>query len=95
LKTDEILQDLHSGFNPLSALQNHLRAALTFLYLWPDWSADAMGLTTVHVSRKMKALCAHVLITFKSRQLAIRDWTRLCDVGEFDPTYLRLMNFKG
>ncbi|MBB2961789.1 hypothetical protein [Methylobacterium sp. R2-1] len=93
LKNGEIPQKLHLGFKPLDALRNHLRAAFISLHLWPDWSADATGLTTVHASRVMEALRPHVLTTFESRQLVIRDWARLCDAGEFDPTYLRLKNF--
>ena len=54
--------------------------------------ADATGLTTVHVSRVTKALRADDLITFERRQLVIRDWRRLYDAAEFDPTYLHLKN---
>ncbi|WP_311409772.1 Crp/Fnr family transcriptional regulator [Methylorubrum extorquens] len=57
--------------------------------------ADATGLTTVHISRVLKALRDANLIAVERRQMEIRDWTRLCDAGEFDPTYLRLKNFKG
>lgn len=54
--------------------------------------ADATGLTTVHVGRVTKALRADGLITFERRQLVIRDWKRLYDAAEFDPTYLHLKN---
>lgn len=52
--------------------------------------ADATGLTTVHVSRVMKALRADDLVTLRDRSLIIRDWRRLAEVAEFDPTYLHL-----
>ena len=56
--------------------------------------ADATGLTTVHISRVLKALRDDKLITFERRQLVIHDWPRLYDAAEFDPTYLHLKSFE-
>ncbi|GJE78579.1 Crp/Fnr family transcriptional regulator [Methylorubrum suomiense] len=54
--------------------------------------ADAMGLTSVHINRVLKEMRDADLITFERRELVIRDWKRLCDAAEFDPTYLHLKN---
>ena len=57
-----------------------------------DWSADATGLTTVHVSRVLKALRTEGLITLRDRLLIIHDWKQLSEAAEFDPIYLHLKN---
>ena len=54
--------------------------------------ADATGLTTVHVSRVMKALRTEGLITLRDRLLIIHDWSRLAEAAKFNPTYLHLTN---
>jgi CRP-like cAMP-binding protein len=56
--------------------------------------ADATGLTTVHVSRVLKALRNDGLITLRDRLLIIRDWERLYDAAEFDPTYLHVKDLR-
>jgi CRP-like cAMP-binding protein len=53
--------------------------------------ADCVGLTPVHVNRTLKKLESEGLITRKnSRAVAIGDWNRLADAGDFDSTYLHL-----
>lgn len=52
--------------------------------------ADALGLSTVHVNRTLQQLRSEGLITWEGKVLAIKDWSRLQQVGEFDPTYLHL-----
>jgi CRP-like cAMP-binding protein len=52
--------------------------------------ADAVGLTSVHVNRTLKALEQEALIARSHRTFRIEDWHRLADVGDFDPTYLHL-----
>jgi CRP-like cAMP-binding protein len=53
--------------------------------------ADCTGLTSVHVNRTLKALEEENLISRRtSRTIAIGDWKRLADVGDFDSTYLHL-----
>ena len=56
--------------------------------------ADATDLTTVHVSRVLKALGTDGLITLRNRLLIIRDWERLYDAAEFDPTYLHVKDLR-
>lgn len=57
--------------------------------------ADVAGLTTVHVSRVLKALRSDGLISFDRRHLVIEDWQRLYQAAEFDPAYLHLKSCKG
>ena len=53
--------------------------------------ADCVGLTPVHVNRTLKGLEAENLIVRKSsRAIAIGDWKRLADAGDFDSNYLHL-----
>jgi CRP-like cAMP-binding protein len=53
--------------------------------------ADCTGLTPVHVNRTMKVLEAEKLISRKSsRAIAIADWRKLADAGDFDSNYLHL-----
>jgi CRP-like cAMP-binding protein len=52
---------------------------------------DATGLTSVHVNRTIKQLEAEGLIDRVSpRAIAIGDWKKLADVGDFDSHYLHL-----
>ncbi len=53
--------------------------------------ADATGLTPVHVNRTIKALEAEGLIERTSaRSIAIGDWRKLADVGDFQSAYLHM-----
>jgi CRP-like cAMP-binding protein len=52
--------------------------------------ADALGVTTVHINRTLKALEADGLIVRTQRSVRIPDWKKLADVGDFDPDYLHL-----
>jgi CRP-like cAMP-binding protein len=51
---------------------------------------DAMGLSVVHVNRTLQQLRADHLITLRSNVVAVLDWRRLREAGEFDPAYLQL-----
>lgn len=51
---------------------------------------DALGLTSVHVNRTLKALEAARLIARDKRTVTISDWDALRKVGDFDPSYLFL-----
>lgn len=58
-----------------------------------DQLADCVGLTPVHVNRTLKGLEADKLITRQtSRGIAIGDWKKLADAGDFDSNYLHLRN---
>jgi len=53
--------------------------------------ADCVGLTPVHVNRTLRRLESEGLITRRnSRAVAIGDWNRLAEAGDFDSTYLHL-----
>lgn len=53
--------------------------------------SDAVGLTSVHVNRTMKALDRDGLITrVSSRAIVICDWKKLAEAGDFDSNYLHL-----
>jgi CRP-like cAMP-binding protein len=54
-------------------------------------SADALGVTNVHVNRVLQQMRAERLIVTQGTRLTIPDWERLKQVGEFDPTYLHLV----
>lgn len=51
---------------------------------------DALGLSTVHVSRLISELRGEGVINWSNGQIDILDWRRLAEIAEFDPTYLRL-----
>ena len=52
--------------------------------------ADATGLSAVHVNRTLQELRGEGLITLRNGSLAVLDWERLQEAGEFDPAYLHL-----
>ena len=52
--------------------------------------ADALGLTSVHVNRSLKAMRGRTLITLRSNTLVIEAWDELSQISEFDPAYLHL-----
>ena len=52
--------------------------------------ADATGLSAVHVNRTLQELRGEGLITLRNGSLAVLDWDRLQEAGEFDPAYLHL-----
>jgi CRP-like cAMP-binding protein len=51
---------------------------------------DALGLSTVHTNKTLKALRATGLIEIRGRRMRVLDWEGLCELGEFDATYLHL-----
>lgn len=58
------------------------------LPLTQEQLADATGLTAVHTNRTLQALRREGLIQLSSGSLAILDWERLREVGDFDELYL-------
>lgn len=52
--------------------------------------ADALGLTSVHVNRVLKALRQDRLIETPGRYVNILNWEGLRSAGDFDPSYLHL-----
>ena len=62
-------------------------------YLLPltqEQLADATGLTPVHINRVLQALRAEGIIATGKRQVTIRDWNSLAEVGDFSSRYLHL-----
>ena len=60
-------------------------------YEWPmtqEQIGDATGLTPVHVNRTLQQLRHDKVITTLNRTITVSNWQRLCEVAEFDPTYL-------
>lgn len=53
---------------------------------------DALGLSTVHVSRLITELRGEGVVNWSGRRVEILDWHRLAEIAEFDATYLRLSN---
>ena len=53
---------------------------------------DALGLSTVHVSRLISELRGEGVINWSGGRIDILDWRRLAEIAEFDPTYLRLQS---
>lgn len=52
--------------------------------------ADAVALTSVHVNRTLMKLEQDGLISRDRRMISIFDWTKLAEVGDFEPRYLHL-----
>lgn len=64
---------------------------LTFdLPLTQNTLGDALGLSTVHVSRLITELRGEGVISWSGGRIEILNWSRLAEIAEFDPTYLRL-----
>jgi len=59
-----------------------------FFPLTQDDLADALGLTPVHINRKLQQLRQDQLITLRSKQLIIHDLRSLQQVAGFDSAYL-------
>jgi CRP-like cAMP-binding protein len=52
--------------------------------------ADSLGLSTVHVNRTLQQLRGSGIISTSRGKVVIRNWNKLQEAGEFDPTYLHL-----
>lgn len=51
---------------------------------------EVLGFSVVHANRTVQTLRRRNLIAWRDRQVEILDWTRLAQLAEFDPAYLRL-----
>lgn len=52
--------------------------------------ADALGLTTVHVNRTLRALGEDGFLKRDRRTISIPSWKRLAEIADFDERYLHL-----
>jgi CRP-like cAMP-binding protein len=52
--------------------------------------ADALGITSVHVNRTLKALEADGVIERRKRTVAVPSWDRLRDAADFNARYLHI-----
>lgn len=52
--------------------------------------ADALGLSTVHMNKKLREIRQAGLVRLRSNRLTILNWPGLCRLAEFDPDYLHL-----
>lgn len=69
-----------------------LGASVGFSFEFPATQthlADALGLTSVHVNRTLKALKEQEVAEWRQRTVHILDWDRLVDIGDFDSDYLQ------
>lgn len=71
----------------LSLVERHQGQHIAFP-LTQDDLADALGLTPVHINRKLQQLRQDGLITLRSKQLTIHDLRSLQQIAGFDPSYL-------
>jgi CRP-like cAMP-binding protein len=51
---------------------------------------EALGMAIATVNRTLGELRASRSVDFRSGGLSIRDWSKLCVIGQFDPIYLHL-----
>lgn len=51
---------------------------------------DVLGLSAVHVNRVVQELRSRGLVSWDRRHVHIKDWLALCQLAEFEPTYLQL-----
>jgi CRP-like cAMP-binding protein len=52
--------------------------------------ADSLGLSAVHVNRTLQQLRRSGIISTSREKVVVRNWNKLQEAGEFDPTYLHL-----
>jgi CRP-like cAMP-binding protein len=51
---------------------------------------ESLGMAIATVNRTLVELRASRTMEFRHGKLSIRDWTKLCAIGQFDPSYLHL-----
>ena len=52
--------------------------------------ADLLGLSVVHINRRLQELRSTGLVDWRNGMISIRDFDQLADLADFDPTYLSL-----
>ena len=71
----------------LSLVEQHQGQQIYFP-LTQDDLADVLGLTPVHINRKLQQLRQDGLITLRSKQMTIHDLRALQQIAGFEPSYL-------
>lgn len=71
----------------LSLVERHQGQQISFP-LTQDDLADVLGLTPVHINRKLQQLRHDGLISLRSKQLTIHNLRALQQIAGFDPSYL-------
>jgi CRP-like cAMP-binding protein len=51
---------------------------------------DALGLTAVHLNRKLRQLADENVVTWTRRSIHVHDWKKLREYGDFNSRYLHL-----
>lgn len=54
---------------------------------------DALGLSTVHINKKLRELRREGLFEIRGNRIRVFDWQSLCERADFDPNYLHLRPF--
>ncbi|MDP3495334.1 MAG: Crp/Fnr family transcriptional regulator [Hyphomonadaceae bacterium] len=54
--------------------------------------ADCLGISAVHANRVFQELRSTETLSWRGRQVEIRNWDALTTIAEFDPTYLNLFD---
>jgi len=81
-----ILCELYLRLEAAGAASNYrFELPLTQLQL-----SDILGLSAVHVNRKLQELRAKKLVEWRNGTVFIRDFTALAKLADFDPVYLSL-----
>jgi CRP-like cAMP-binding protein len=57
--------------------------------------SECLALSAVHTNRVVQKLRSEQAISWERDLITINDWDRLVDIGEFDPTYLRMPKQEG
>jgi CRP-like cAMP-binding protein len=73
-----------------SARIGRMQAGRFSLPMTQEHMADALGLTSVHVNRSLKALREEGTVQVSRGEAVVLDWDALVYAAEFDPAYLHL-----
>jgi len=80
-------------FCEIACRSGHRNADDSFRFPFPITQAqlaDMVGLTPVHVNRTLSGLREDGIVEISLKTAHIMNWNRLAQIGEFDPSYLRL-----
>ena len=81
-----LLCELHCRYEVVGLTKGH---SFPFL-LNQTQIGECLGFTQVHVNRLLRDLRESKLVSFQDRRAEIHDWDGLCDLADFEPSYLYL-----